>query len=191
MLPENAAGKCCRFISFPQQSLTGHLNQFHYSRLILFNFEFLLISHLYLDFRGDYVNLVPAFHAKVPQVIFCLSVVTTCSTHLIPPFKVRYFLIMTHCGLVLKLRRSAELKRIVSRQAPSHHEPNETYRRVRTERFQMPTYSLFSTPFLYLRFKYYLQISCLSTASVIQWSAFLAANPEVPGSILDATRFPE
>jgi hypothetical protein len=29
------------------------------------------------------------------------------------------------------------------------------------------------------------------TASVVWWSEFLAANPEVPGAILSATRFSE
>jgi hypothetical protein len=34
-------------------------------------------------------------------------------------------------------------------------------------------------------------VASIDTASVVQWSEFLAANPELPGSIPDATRFSE
>jgi hypothetical protein len=38
---------------------------------------------------------------------------------------------------------------------------------------------------------FHLAASEMSTASVVQWSEFLAATPEVPGSIPGATRFSE
>jgi hypothetical protein len=38
---------------------------------------------------------------------------------------------------------------------------------------------------------YYYKLLCYLTASVVWWSEFLAPNPEVPGSILEATRFSE
>jgi hypothetical protein len=40
-------------------------------------------------------------------------------------------------------------------------------------------------------FLLFLSLALISTASVVQWSDFLAADPEVPGSIRGAARFSE
>jgi hypothetical protein len=42
-----------------------------------------------------------------------------------------------------------------------------------------------------LRYPYHFICLLLRTASVVKWSEFMATDPEVPGSIPDATRFSE